>query len=405
MKKNPYFKDEQKYFLNTFKRQPLLLVKAKDSTVWDAKGKSYLDFYSGIAVCGVGHNHPAIVKAIKKQADKLLHSSNYFYTEPQMKLAKAITAKYNGSKVFFSNSGAEANEAAIKLARLWATQHNKPGRDILTFENAFHGRTLATSTASWGNSRNNHFFEPLPKGFRSVPYNDLDALKKSVDDNTIAVLLEPIQGEGGINIASPEFLAGVAALCKERNLLLILDEVQSGLGRTGKFFAFEHANLKPDIVTLAKGLAGGLPLGATLAQPNVAEFMVPGLHGSTFGGNPVACAAALEVLKRVDSRALIGIRKFGKKLHNILQEFARYPGVKQIRTFGLMAAIELDHPGDDYVSAARERGLLINCTHTSVLRFLPPYFMSDSDLNRAILILHSVFKNLSSHGNDVHYRR
>ncbi len=399
--KNPYYKDEQKYFLNTFKRQPLLLVKAKDSTVWDKNGKRYLDFYSGLAVCGVGHNNPAVVGAIKKQADKLLHSSNFFYTQPQMDLAKAITARYKGSKVFLSNSGAEANEMAIKLARLWAAKNGKPGRDIIAFANAFHGRTLATATASWGRTRNNYLFAPLPKGFRpSVPYNNMEALKKIVSKNTIAILIEPIQGEGGINIATSEFLKGVAGLCKKYNLLLILDEVQSGMGRTGKFFAFEHANLKPDIVTLAKGLAGGLPLGATLAQPRVANLMVPGLHGSTFGGNPVACAAALEVLKRLDSRALIGIRKFGQKLQKILQEFAHYSGVKQVRSFGLMAAIELEHPGDDYVSSARVRGLLINCTQTSVLRFLPPYFMSESDLTRAISILHSVFKALPSN-----YRR
>jgi predicted acetylornithine/succinylornithine family transaminase len=394
--KNPYSKDEHKYFLNTFKRQPLFLVKAKDSTVWDKNGKSYIDFFSGLAVCGIGHNHPSVVRAIKRQADKILHSSNYFYTQPQMDLAGAITARYQGSKVFFSNSGAEANETAIKLARLWAAKNGKAGRDIITFENAFHGRTLATTTASWGRTRNNHLFEPLPKGFRSVPYNNLAALAKAVSNKTIAIMLEPIQGEGGINIASPEFLKGVAALCKKNNILLIMDEVQSGMGRTGKFFAFEHARLTPDIVTLAKGLAGGLPLGATLAQPRVADLMVPGLHGSTFGGNPVACAAALEVLKRLDSNALIGIRKFGQKLHNILQEFAQYPSVKQVRSFGLMAAIELDHPGDDYVTAARERGLLINCTHTSVLRFLPPYFMSEKDLARAISILHSVFKTKSS---------
>jgi acetylornithine/succinyldiaminopimelate/putrescine aminotransferase len=334
-----------------------------------------------------------VVGAIKRQADKLLHSSNYFYTQPQMDLAKALTARYKGSKVFFSNSGAEANETAIKLARLWAAKNGKPGRDIITFENAFHGRTLATATASWGNSRNNHFFEPLPRGFKSVPYNDLDALTRTVTDDTIAIMLEPIQGESGINIATPEFLRGIAALCEQKNLLLILDEVQSGMGRTGKFFAFEHARLQPDIVTLAKGLAGGLPLGATLARSRVADLMVPGLHGSTFGGNPVACAAALEVLKRLDARALVGIAKFGKKLQKVLNEFYRYPAVKQVRSFGLMAALELHHAGDAYVSAARERGLLINCTHVSVLRFLPPYFMSDSDLSRAISILHSIFKD------------
>ncbi len=398
MSVNPYLDKELKHFLYTFKRQPLLIAKAKDSYVWDSKGKKYLDFYSGLAVCGVGHNNPNVVRAVQKQAAKLLHSSNYFYTEPQSNLARELTARYKGSRVFFSNSGAEANELAIKLARLWATKNNKPGRDIITFENAFHGRTLATTTASWGRTRSNDVFEPLPAGFSKAPYNDLDATRKLVNENTIAIMLEPVQGEGGINIASDEFMTDVAELCEKNNLLLILDEVQSGMGRTGKFFAFEHYGAKPDIVTLAKGLAGGLPLGATLSVPRVADLMVPGLHGSTFGGNPVACAAALEVLKLLPPRALRSIKKTGETLHKALSSFQQFPQLKTIRSFGLMFGMELTESGDPYVGLARERGLLINCTQGNVLRFLPPYFISQKDLMRCVQILRSVFETLTNSG-------
>ncbi len=392
---NPFLKTELKHFLHTFKRQPLWLVKAKGSYVWDKNGRKYLDFFSGLAVCGVGHNNSKVVKAVQKQAANLIHSSNFFYTTPQMELAEALTARYAGSKVFFSNSGAEANELAIKLARLWATRNNKAGREIITFENAFHGRTLATTTASWGRSRSNDVFEPLPEGFVQAPFNNLGKTESLVSNNTIAIMLEPIQGEGGINIASREFLAGLADLCRKNNLLLIMDEVQSGMGRTGKFFAFEHFGLKPDIVTLAKGLAGGMPLGATLAQEHVAKWMVPGLHGSTFGGNPVACAAAIEVLKLLPPRALRSIEKTGEALKQTLSQFSKFPSVKAIRSFGLMVGIELQENGDAYVQLAREKGLLINCTQGNVLRFLPPYFISQSELKQGFKILRSVFETLN----------
>lgn len=394
--KNPFLKTELKHFLHTFKRQPLLLVKARGSWVWDHRGKKYLDFFSGLAVCGIGHNNANVRAAIHRQSELLIHSSNYFYTRPQMDLAKALTGKFTGSKVFFCNSGAEANELAIKLARLWATQNKKLGREIITFENAFHGRTLATSAASMGKKRTHEFFKPLPAGFRSVPFNDLSKVKQAINKNTIGILVEPIQGEGGINIASKSFLRGLAALAKRHHLLLILDEIQSGMGRTGTFFAFEQFGVKPDIVTVAKGLAGGLPLGATLAQPRVAQHMVPGMHGSTFGGNPVACAASLEVLKLLTPHALKAIRKTGETLHHALTHLTRYPSVRSIRSFGLMVGIELSVNGDPYVSMARERGLLINCTQGNVLRFLPPYFISDKDLKKSISILDSVFKKLAS---------
>ncbi len=393
---NPYLATELQYFVHTFKRQPLLLTKAKGPYVWDEHGKKYLDFFSGLAVCGIGHNNTRVVKAIQNQTRRILHSSNYFYTAPQLKLARELTKRYAGSKVFFSNSGAEANEFAIKCARLWATRHQKPGRDIITFQNAFHGRTLATSAASQGKNRTHSYFAPLPKGFKAVPFNDGAALQKAVDRNTIAIMMEPVQGEGGIHIATLEFLKGAAALCKKHHLLFILDEIQSGMGRTGTFFAFEPYGVTPDIVTLAKGLAGGLPLAATLVKPGVNKLVSPGMHGSTFGGNPVACAASLEVLKLLAPKALSSIKSSGDYLRRRLTEFEYYPAVKTIRSLGLMVGIELNEPGETYVSLARERGLLINCTQTTVLRFLPPYFLTRTQMDWSLAVLHTVFKKLNS---------
>jgi acetylornithine/N-succinyldiaminopimelate aminotransferase len=392
MKNNPYLETELKYFLHTFKRQPLLLKKAKGPFVWDAKGKKYYDFFSGLAVCGIGHNNPQVVKAIIKQAAQLLHTSNFFYTDAQINTAKALTARWPTSKVFFCNSGAEANELAIKLARLWATKNNKSGRDIITFDRAFHGRTLATAAASRSTMRSNDVFEPMPTGFVGAPFNDLQKTKSAITEKTIAIMLEPVQGEGGINIASKEFLQGIQKLCDDHGLLLILDEIQSGMGRTGTFFAFEQYGVKPHIVTLAKGLAGGLPLGATLAMPNVADLMVPGLHGSTFGGNPVACAAALEVLKLLSPKALKQIHAMGQSIAGKLAEFKRFPAVKEIKRFKLIHAIELNEPSDEYISLAQEKGLLINCTQGNVLRFLPPYFIKKTEVDQCLSILKSVFE-------------
>jgi acetylornithine/N-succinyldiaminopimelate aminotransferase len=298
--------------------------------------------------------------------------------------------------VFFSNSGAEANEMAIKLARLWAAKEKKKGRNIITFTNAFHGRTLATVTASGKTGGVNTVFEPFPAGFiNNVPFNDLAALKKACNGKTIAIMLEPVQGEGGINIATRAFMKGVAALCRQKNLLLILDEVQSGMGRTGTFFAFEQYGVTPDIVTLAKGLAGGLPLGATLANPKVAKHMAPGLHGSTFGGNPLACAASKEVLKLLAPKNLARIRQAAAHLQKRLSSFYRYPAVMSIRSHGLMVGIEVSGPGAPYVDLARTKGLIINCTHENVVRLLPPYFMSRAETEKCLSILTSVFEELS----------
>jgi len=392
--KNPYLREELKYFLHAYHRQPLVITKTKGPYVWDEKGRRYIDFTSGLAVCGIGHNHPNVIKAIQKQSRAALHTSNFFYTKPQMQLAKLLTSKQKGSRVFFSNSGAEANECAIKLARLWAGKMDKKGRDIIGFHNSFHGRTLATTAASSWEKATKKYFEPLPKGFKSVPYNNLPKLKKAINNKTIAILLEPIQGEGGIHIATKKFMKGVADLCRRKKLLFICDEIQSGMGRTGSFFAYEYYGVKPDIITLAKGLAGGLPLAATLAQPKAAALMTPGLHGSTFGGNPLSCAASLEVLKLLTARQIQDNRTTGAYLIDRLSRFYRYPSVVSLRGLGLMIGVELDRPGSPYVSLAREKGLLINCTQKSVLRFLPPYFMKKSELNRSLQILTEVFDEL-----------
>lgn len=394
MTENPYLTEELKYFLYTFKRQPILIKKAKNGWVWDEKGGKYFDFFSGLAVCGVGHNNARVVKAVQRQAAQLIHSSNFFYTKPQFELAKALTEKFKPSRVFFSNSGAEANELAIKLARLWATKEKKKGREIITFQNSFHGRTMGTLSATNGGRKSKSYFSPLLPGFKSIPFNDLKKLRSAITKNTIAVILEPVQGEGGINVATKEFFKGTEILCRKHDLLLILDEIQSGMGRSGTFFAFEQYGVNPDIVTLAKGLAGGLPLGATLAKPRVAKHMAPGLHGSTFGGNPVSCAASLEVLKILSPRALRLIRKTGDTLKGQLTTFTRYSSVKSIRGLGLLLAIDLHKSGAPYVTLARKRGLLINCTQDTVLRFLPPYFMSRSEIDQCLSILKSVFDTL-----------
>ena len=391
---NPFLAEELKSFLHTFKRQPLLIKKASGSWVWDSQGKKYLDFFSGLAVCGVGHNNQRVVKAVRTQADRLLHSSNFFYTDPQSSLAKELTMRWPGSKVFFANSGAEANELAVKLARLWATFIKKPGREIIVFSNSFHGRTLAMTAASGGWAKKNPMFAPFPAGFKTVDFNDIPALTKAVGKNTIAILIEPVQGEGGVNVATKPFMEAVSTLCKKHNLLLIIDEIQSGMGRTGHFFAFESYGIKPDIVTLAKGLAGGLPLSATLAQPRVANLVTPGLPGSTFGGTPVSCAASLEVLKLLNVHALRKIRKTGDRIFVGLLPFTQFPAVKEIRGKGLMLGIELSVPGIPYVNEARKKGLLINCTQEKVLRFLPPYFITEDEIKKALHILMDVFKIL-----------
>jgi len=400
---------EKRYFLPVFKRNPVVLVKGKGQYLWDEKGKRYLDFFSGLGVNLFGHNHPEIIKAVEKQLKDLVHTCNLYYTKPQILLAKKLIELSFPGKVFFSNSGAEANECAIKLARKWrGLAKNKEQRakryEIIVFENSFHGRTLATLTAT-GQKKFHHGFEPLVPGFKYAKFNDLDSVKRLVGPKTGAIMVELVQGEGGVNVAKKEFIQGLKHLAQTHHLLLIFDEIQTGLGRTGKLFAYEHYGVKPDILTLAKGIAGGLPLGVTIANQRVANLFAYGDHGSTFGGNLVACSASLQVLKLLDPKLLSQVREVGRYFYQHLKNLQmKYNFIKEIRGVGLMLALEISASpashrstgqagglGEKIVSACLEKGLLVNCTQEKVIRFLPPLIINKKDVDQAINILDTVF--------------
>lgn len=379
----------QQYVMNTYGRLPMALVKGEGAWVWDAEGRQYLDFVSGLAVNSLGHAHPKVVAAITKQAQALLHCSNLYWIEPQVKLAKCLVENSCAAKAFFCNSGAEANEGAIKLARKYANQNYGPEKyEIITATNSFHGRTLATITAT-GQTKYQKGFAPLPEGFTYVAFNDLAALEKAIGPHTCAVLLEPVQGEGGVIPADPAYLTGVKRLCEEKGLLLIFDEVQSGLGRTGKFLAYQHYGVEPDIITLAKALGGGFPIGAMLAKDHVAQAFQPGDHASTFGGNPLASSAALAAMETLlmegvlENTQVVGAY-FKAKLTELIGQFSF---VKEVRGMGLMLGLELTIEGKDIVARCLEQGLLINCTNVNVLRFLPPLIISQAEVDQALEIL------------------
>ncbi|WP_031516779.1 acetylornithine transaminase [Desulfofalx alkaliphila] len=389
MKTKEIIETGSKYVMNTYGRLPMALVEGKGVKVWDAEGKEYLDFVAGLAVNSLGHSHPRVVKAIWRQANTLMHVSNLYHIEPQVELAKLLVENSCADKVFFCNSGAEANEAAIKLARKHAKM--KLGQDkfeIITAKQSFHGRTLAAITAT-GQPKYQQGFEPLPPGFKYVPFNDLEALEKAVGPNTCAVMLEPIQGEGGVNPAGREYLKGVAQICKDKNLLLIFDEVQCGLGRTGKFLAYQLYGVEPDIFTLAKALGNGFPIGAMLAKDEVAHSFQPGDHASTFGGNPLAAAAALATMQVMLHEGVIeNAAQMGEYLKNKLGQLAeRHSKIKEIRGAGLMLGAELSGPGAEVVNRCREKGLLINCVNNTVLRFLPPLTVTQREIDTAVDIL------------------
>ncbi|MES4784927.1 MAG: aspartate aminotransferase family protein, partial [Nitrospiraceae bacterium] len=354
-----------RYLMNTYARTSISIARGKGSRVYDLEGREYLDFVAGIAVNVLGHCHPDVVAALHKQSQHLLHASNLYYTEPQVKLAQALVDHSFADKVFFCNSGAEANEAAIKLARRYAHLKYGPERyEIVTMLQSFHGRTMATLTAT-GQEKVQKGFEPLTPGFTYVPFNDLQAVEKAFSKATAAVMLEPIQGA---------YLQGLRDLCRERDILLILDEVQTGMGRTGTLFAYEQFGIQPDIMTLAKGLGGGVPIGACLATDEVAGAFTPGTHASTFGGNPLACSAASAVLRvLLEGRVLVQSRAVGQHLAKGLQDLKdRLPNVKEARGMGLLQGMELTIDGKEVVSECLGRGLLINCTMDRVLRFVPP---------------------------------
>jgi len=390
--KNQIAAIDKEYYMPVFSRYPLVLSHGAGRYVYDVEGKRYLDFLAGIAVNVLGHSHPGLVGAIAAQAARLIHCSNLYYTRQQASLAERLAKICGMDKVFLANSGAEANEGAIKLARKYGKTLNPDRVEIITAENSFHGRTLATLTAT-AQPKYQKGYEPLPEGFRYVPFDDLPALRAAVSERTCAVILEPVQGEGGINIPSADYLPEVRRICDAAGALLIFDEIQSGMGRTGKMLASQHSGVKPDILTLAKGLGGGVPIGAFLASDKVAAAFHPGDHGTTFGGNPLACAAAHAVLDAYENEGLIeNAASTGAYMLEKLRELgAKHSGsVKAVRGLGLMAGMQLAKPGADAVLKCLERGLLINCTAGDVLRFVPPLNVTPGEVDEMIAILDAV---------------
>ncbi|HOJ40967.1 MAG TPA: aspartate aminotransferase family protein, partial [bacterium] len=377
--------------VGSYTRDDVVLVQGRGSVVRDMDGREYLDFFPGWAVSGLGHCPEGVVTALKKQAGVLLHVSNNYYHPWQARLAERLSRSSSGGKVFFCNSGAEANEAAIKLCRLYGRQHNR--YKIISMENSFHGRTLATVTLT-GQARYSLPFQPLPEGFVKVPFNDFSALENAVDEKTVAVFLELIQGEGGINVADKDYVSKLEQFCRQRSILLVIDEIQTGFGRTGKMFAFQHYGLAPDIITLAKTMGGGFPIGAMIARSELASLMVPGTHASTFGGSPLACSAALAVLEMIEKKNLtVRATRLGAYLQKKLVDLKkRYPVIKEVRGLGLMLGMELDRPGAQLVKLCREKGLLVNCTHERVIRIMPGLTVKRGEIDRAISILDRSFQ-------------
>ncbi len=386
MEKEKVIENYQQYVVGSYMRSGLVFVKGKGSYLWDIDGKKYLDFFPGWAVSGIGHCHPNVSNAIKEQAEILIHIANNHYHPWQGLLAKQLSKISFGGKVFFCNSGAEANESAIKLARLYG--HESGRYKIISMENSFHGRTLATVTMT-GQPKYSKPFEPLPEGFSYVPFNDFETLKQGIDDKTIGVIIEPVQGEGGINVADKRYLKKVSSLCKEKDVLLIFDEVQTGFGRTGMFFAYQHFDVTPDIMTLAKTLGGGFPVGAMIAKKEIADLMVPGTHASTFGGGPLACRSCLAVIDTIEhERLLHNVKIMGgylmKKLFSLQQ---KHSIIRDVRGLGLMLAIEIEGQGTDVVEICAQKGLLINCTHNNVLRIMPAITTNKMEIDTAVNII------------------
>lgn len=386
-----FAKDKSDY-LPVFARYNIVLDHGDGPYVYDTKGKKYIDFLAGIAVNVVGHNYKPLVDAVSKQASKMIHCSNLYYTEVQVEAAEKLKKLSGMDKVFFGNSGAEANEGAIKLARKYATNIDPEKIQIISALHSFHGRTLATLTAT-GQDHYHHGFGPLPAGFDYVPYNDIQALEAKMSDKTCAVMLEAIQGEGGVHVPDPDYLPKVRALCDKYNAVLIFDEVQCGMGRTGTFFGCQQFGVKPDIVTLAKGLAGGVPIGAFMATDKVANAFHAGDHGSTFGGNPLACAASCVVLDAlIDGNLMENAKEIGAYLQSKFEEYkAKYPNlIKEVRGRGLILGMELTRPGREIANECLDYGAIINCTAGNVLRFVPPLNITKAHVDELISVLDKV---------------
>lgn len=376
----------------TYMRFPIVIEKGKGCNLWDTEGKKYTDFVAGIAVCNLGHAHPDISKAISKQADTLLHVSNLYYTLPQVELASWLTENSFADRVFFCNSGAEANEAAIKLSRKYFKEKGERDRyRIVSMERSFHGRTMATLSAT-GQDKIKKGFEPVLEGFDYVPFNDVEALRQKIGPFTCAVLVEPIQGEGGVCCPDEGYLKAVRRVCDETGVLLIFDEIQTGIGRTGKLFAYEHFGIEPDIMTLAKALANGLPIGAMLAGEETAEAFGPGSHASTFGGTPIITAASLAVVKAFSKRKIIAhCAQMGTYFKERLSWLkSRHASIVDVRGMGLLLGIKLNVEGGPIVNACMEKGFLINCIQENILRFIPPLTIEKGDIDALVVCLDDV---------------
>ena len=398
MNSQQWIEKSDKYIMKTYGRYPIVPVRGEGCRLWDADGKEYLDFLGGVAVNNLGHCHPNVVAALQKQAAELIHCSNYYQIPQQIELAELLCNHSFADKAFFCNSGAEANEAAIKLARKYSRDTFGPERyEIITAADSFHGRTMATVSAT-GQEKVQRFFDPLLHGFKHVPFNDVAALEAAVTATTCAVMLEPIQGEGGVNMPSTGYFQAVREMCDRHGLLLIFDEVQVGMGRTGKLFAYEHFGVTPDIMTLAKALAGGAPIGTMLAKDKFASAFVPGTHGSTFGGNPLVCAAAIATVRTILEDGLLNrCEEIGEYLTGELEALGRkYPFVKEVRGVGLMIGMALNIPAGDIVKKGHERGVLLNVTHDTVLRFVPPLVVTKQEINTMIAILDSIFAEVEA---------
>ncbi len=395
--KNNQIKTADQVMAATYTRFPIVLTKGDGCTLWDATGREYTDFVAGIAVCNLGHAHPGIAKAIADQARRLVHVSNLYYTRPQIELAEWLVEHSFADRVFFCNSGAEANEAAIKLVRKYFRDRGVPERfRIITTEGSFHGRTMATLSAT-GQPKIRKGFEPMLEGFDIVAFNDLEAVREAVTEESCAVMVEPIQGEGGVRSPVPGYLEGLREICDREGLLLIFDEVQTGMGRTGKLFAYEHFAMTPDIMTLAKALANGLPMGAMLAKEKVAAAFTPGSHASTFGGTPLVAAAALVVAKAlVEEGVLSNCERVGRYFKDRLLDLkSKHTFIKDVRGEGLLLGLDLAIDGVSIVKACMERGFLINCAQEHILRFIPPLIIQEEQIDSLIVCLDAVFEDLS----------
>ncbi len=396
MPDNPIMQQADQHIAATYLRFPVVFTKGQGATLWDSEGRAYTDFVAGIAVCALGHAHPRIAQAAAEQMNRLVHVSNLYYTQPQTELAAQLTANSFADRVFFGNSGAEANEAAIKLARKYFSSKGETHRwEIIAMQQSFHGRTMATLSAT-GQDKIRQGFEPVLQRFHFVPYNDIDALERQITDSTCAVMLEPLQGEGGVCLPDPEYIQAVRRLCDQTGVLLIFDEVQTGMGRTGRLFAHQHFGIEPDIMTLAKALANGLPIGAMLARENVAQAFSAGSHASTFGGGPVITAAALEVLKIIQEENILEhCTQMGAYFVKRLEALrARHEVAEEVRGLGLLLGLKLKVDGAPIVKACMEKGFLINCVQNNILRFIPPLIIKKEEIDKLIECLDRILGDI-----------